>query len=47
MNDDVVASQVIGQALAAAASTVGEGFIPNSLHSYFLKCGQYYIFEIL
>ena len=32
--------QVIGQALAAAASTVAEGFIPNSLHSYFLKCGE-------
>ncbi|GMS80472.1 hypothetical protein PENTCL1PPCAC_2647 [Pristionchus entomophagus] len=36
----VYGGQVIGQALAAAASTVGEGFIPNSLHSYFLKCGD-------
>ena len=32
--------QIIAQSLLAAASTVPEGFIPNSLHAYFLIAGN-------
>lgn len=36
---NVYGGQVIGQSLAAAASTAAEGFVPNSQHSYFLTTG--------
>ncbi|WP_174183763.1 acyl-CoA thioesterase [Nocardia barduliensis] len=35
----VFGGQVAGQALAAAARTVGEGRLPHSLHAYFLRPG--------
>ncbi|EPB74784.1 acyl-CoA thioesterase II [Ancylostoma ceylanicum] len=36
----VYGGQVIGQALSAATATVGSGFLPNSLHSYFVQSGN-------
>lgn len=36
----VYGGQVIGQALAAATATVHSGFVPNSLHSYFIQSGN-------
>ncbi|KAK5977730.1 hypothetical protein GCK32_015532 [Trichostrongylus colubriformis] len=36
----VYGGQVIGQALSAATATVGSGFLPNSLHSYFVQSGM-------
>ncbi|ETN87076.1 acyl-CoA thioesterase II [Necator americanus] len=36
----VYGGQVIGQALSAAAATVDSGFLPNSLHSYFVQSGN-------
>ncbi|KHJ92491.1 putative acyl-CoA thioesterase II [Oesophagostomum dentatum] len=36
----VYGGQVIGQALSAATATVGNGFLPNSLHSYFVQGGD-------
>ncbi|VDM72130.1 unnamed protein product [Strongylus vulgaris] len=36
----VYGGQVIGQALSAATATVGSGFLPNSLHSYFVQGGN-------
>ncbi|CAD6189574.1 unnamed protein product [Caenorhabditis auriculariae] len=36
----VYGGQVIGQALSAATATVDVGFVPNSLHSYFIQSGN-------
>lgn len=36
----VYGGQVIGQALSAATATVEVGFVPNSLHSYFVQSGN-------
>uniref|UniRef100_A0A8R1DIJ1 Acyl-CoA thioesterase II n=1 Tax=Caenorhabditis japonica TaxID=281687 RepID=A0A8R1DIJ1_CAEJA len=36
----VYGGQVIGQALSAATATVDFGFVPNSLHSYFVQSGN-------
>ncbi|KAF1752783.1 hypothetical protein GCK72_019338 [Caenorhabditis remanei] len=36
----VYGGQVIGQALSAATATVDVGFVPNSLHSYFVQSGN-------
>ncbi|CAI5452600.1 unnamed protein product [Caenorhabditis angaria] len=36
----VYGGQVIGQALSAATATVDQGFVPNSLHSYFVQSGN-------
>ncbi|CAB3396550.1 unnamed protein product [Caenorhabditis bovis] len=36
----VYGGQVIGQALSAATATVDMGFVPNSLHSYFVQSGN-------
>ncbi|HEY3942433.1 MAG TPA: acyl-CoA thioesterase domain-containing protein [Acidimicrobiales bacterium] len=37
---DIFGGQVASQALSAAARTVGNGHVPNSVHCYFLRRGQ-------